>query len=56
MEKRDANVSFYKAGNGIGTRITLPMPWLRDMEVTAEDKQIELTYDETTKTITIKKK
>ncbi len=56
MEKRDLNVSFYKAGDGTGTKITLPKPWLRKMGVTEEEKQIELTFNEETQEITIRKK
>lgn len=56
MEKRDLNVSFYKAGDGTGTRITLPKPWLKQMGVTEEEKQIELIFNEETQEITIRKK
>ena len=56
MEKRELNVSFYSAGGGRGTRITLPKPWLLKMGVTEDEKAIELIYDEETQTITICKK
>lgn len=56
MEKRDLNVSFYKAGNGIGTKMTLPMPWLRKMGVTQEEKQVEIEFNEETQEIIIRKK
>lgn len=55
-EKRELNVSFYKAGNGIGTRMTLPKPWLSKMGVTKEEKKVELIFDEETKEILIRKK
>lgn len=56
MEKRDLNVSFYKAGNGISTRISLPKKWINDMELTEDVREVELVYDEEKKTITISKK
>ncbi len=56
MEKRDLNVSFYKAGNGISTRISLPKKWINDMELTEDCREVELIYDEEKKTITISKK
>ena len=42
MEKRDLNISFYKAGNGEATRISLPKPWLRELGITKEKKQLKL--------------
>lgn len=56
MEKRDLNVSFYKAGDGTGTRITLPKPWLKQIGVTKEDKGIELYFDEENQQLIIRKK
>ncbi|WP_278574797.1 AbrB/MazE/SpoVT family DNA-binding domain-containing protein [Fusobacterium ulcerans] len=57
MEKRDLNVSFYKAGNGgEATRITLPKPWLRELGITKEDKAIELIFDKENEQLIIRKK
>lgn len=57
MEKRDLNVSFYKAGNGgVSNRITLPRKWVSDMGISESEKSVEVTYNEETKTITIVKK
>lgn len=56
MEKRDLNVSFYNAGGGLGTKITLPKPWLKKMGVTQDNRKVELTFDEETQTIMICKK
>lgn len=56
MEKRDLNVSFYKAGNGDATRINLPVPWVRALGVTKEDKGIELYFDEENQQLIIRKK
>ena len=54
MEKRNVRVSFHRAGNGRGARITLSIPWLRKMGILEEAKEVELTYDE--KKITLEKK
>ena len=55
MEKRDLNISFYKAGNGgISTRINLPKKWVEKIGVSNEE--IELILDEEKQTITIMKK
>lgn len=56
MEKRETKVSFGKAGNGIGSKITLPMPWLKKMEVSPENRDIEMFFDEEKKQIIIQKK
>lgn len=56
MEKRDVKISFHKAGNGLGTKLTLPMPWLREMGVTSENREVEIIFNDETKEITIRKK
>lgn len=56
MEEKELNVSFYKAGGGVSTRINLPKKWTKDMEIVEDDKTIIMTYDEEKKTITISKK
>ena len=57
MEKRELNISFYKAGNaGVSNRITLPRKWIQSMEITENDKMVEVYFDDENKTITIKKK
>lgn len=56
MEKRGTKVSFNKAGNGIASKITLPMPWLREMGVIPEEREIEMFFDKEKKEILIKKK
>ena len=39
-EIRNVNVSFGKNGNGFTTtRITLPVPWIRKMEFTENNKE-----------------
>ena len=57
MEKRVLNISFYKSGNGgISSRLSIPIKWIKDMELIQDDKSVEVYYDEVTKTITIQKK
>lgn len=56
MEKREVKISFHKAGNGLGTKLTLPMPWLRKMGVTSESREVEIIFNEETREITIRKK
>ncbi|ADO83729.1 AbrB/MazE/SpoVT family DNA-binding domain-containing protein [Ilyobacter polytropus] len=56
MEKRDLTISFYKAGNGTGTRLTLPKPWLEKLGITKEEKGIELILDEENQQLIIRKK
>ena len=54
MEKRKANVMFNKNGRGFTTtRITLPVPWIKDMGLNETDKAVRLEYED--EKITIKK-
>ncbi len=54
MEKRKANVIFHKAGNGKSAKVTIPIPWLREMEITEEKREVELIFDKENKKIEIK--
>lgn len=56
MEKRNANVSFSKSGNGIGARIILSVPLLKTLGITPDERKVEVIYDEKKQTITIQKK
>ncbi len=57
MEKRELNISFYKAGNnGISTKMNLPKKWVENMGISPENRAVEVSYDEKKKTIIIKKK
>ena len=57
MEKRDLNISFYKAGNnGISTKMNLPKKWVEKLGVTPDDRAVEVVFDEELKAIVIKKK
>ena len=57
MEKRDLNISFYKAGNGgISNRITLPKKWVEKIGITPDNRAVEIILDEENDSIIIKKK
>ena len=57
MEKRDVNISFYKAGNGgISNRITLPKKWVETIGITPDNRAVEIILDEENDSIIIKKK
>lgn len=56
MEKRDLKVSFAKSGNGIGAKLTLPIPFLRKLGINQEEREIELILDEEKQVIEIRKK
>lgn len=55
--KRDLNVSFTKSGSGsMSTRLTLPITWMKKMNITKDDRVVEVTFDEDKQSITIIKK
>ena len=56
MKRRDQNISFYKAGNTLATRINLPIPWIKQLNITPENKAVELLFDEEKEEIVIRKK
>lgn len=56
MEKRDLNVSFYKAGGTQATRINLPIPWIKKLGITQDKKKVEVIFDEENQQIIIRKK
>lgn len=46
MKKGKKQISFYKVGTGMGARINLSVPALRNMNITSEDKNVSVTYKE----------
>lgn len=56
MEKRILKVSYARAGNGKGAKLSLPAKMLRLIEVSEEEREIELSYDEKKKVLIIAKK
>ena len=55
-EKRNAKIIFHKAGNGKSAKITVPIPWLRELEITEEKREVEISISSEKKEITIRKK
>lgn len=56
MDKRELNVSFAKAGNGKNARVIIPIPWLRKLNITEEEKEIDLIFDEDNQQLIIRKR
>lgn len=55
-EIRELNVMFAKSDSDSSTtRITLPIKWVKDMNITEDDRVVKVKYDKDTKTMTIKK-
>lgn len=50
METRKRNIMINKAGGGSGPntlnyRISLPAPWIREMGITEENREVEIKFD-----------
>ena len=57
MEKRDLNISFGKSGAGnLTPRLTLPKKWIDKMNITPDERQVEVEFIEETGEIIIRKK
>lgn len=57
MEERELKITFGKAGNGGRvTRLTIPIKWIDGMEITPEERNVIVSYNEETKEIIIRKK
>ncbi len=56
MEVRKLKIIFNKSGDGYYSgKLSIPMTWLNDMNLTPEDREVEVIYDEKTKSFTTKK-
>ncbi len=55
MEERKAKISFPKSGNGIGARIVLSVPLLRELGINQDDRAVIVCYDKEKEVITIRK-
>ncbi len=56
MEKRKLKVIFGKDGRGAtNTKITLPVTWLKEMNITQDEREVSVEYDSNKKIIIIKK-
>lgn len=56
MEVRKLNISFAKAGNGKNARLIIPIPWLRKLNITEEEKEVDLIFDEENQQLILKKR
>ncbi len=56
MEKRELNISFGKAGTGKSARLVIPIPWLRKLEITEDEREVYLIFDEEKKQLIIEKR
>ena len=46
MEKRKANIMFNKNGNGnLTTRISLPVPWIKEMELDENNREVVIEFE-----------
>lgn len=55
-EKRDAKIIFHKAGNGKSAKLTVPIPWLRELGISEEKREVEISIKSEKQEIIIKKK
>lgn len=56
MDERKAKVLWGKSGSGSDvTRVTIPVSWIRDMGLTKEEREFEISYDKDKKIIILKK-
>ena len=57
MEKRELNISFGKSGAGnLTPRLTLPKKWIDKMNITQDERQVEVEFNENTNEIIIRKR
>ncbi len=56
MEKRELNISFGKAGTGKSARLIIPIPWLRKLNITEDEREVYLMLDEENQELIIKKR
>lgn len=55
MEKRKLRIIFHKAGNGKGAKLNMPIPWLRDLGIDENEREVELILNKKNKEIIIRK-
>ena len=56
MDKRILKISFGKMGTGnVNTKLSVPKKILEDMQVTQEEREVELEYNKEKKEIIIRK-
>lgn len=56
MEERKLKIMFNKDGRGaIGTKITLPISWIKKMGISPDNREVVVKFDEEKKQIIIEK-
>lgn len=55
-EKREAKIIFHKAGNGKSAKLTVPIPWLRELKITEEEREVKIELIKESEKIVITKK
>ena len=56
MEERKMRVIFGQDGRGgVNSKVSIPITWLRKMEITPEERNVILQFDEENEQIIIKK-
>lgn len=56
MEVRKLKIIFNKSGDGyLSGKLSIPMTWLKDMNLTPDDREVEVEYDQETKSFITKK-
>ena len=56
MEERKLKMNFFKSGSGsINAKATLPVTWLRTINITPEERDFIVILDEKNKSLIIKK-
>ena len=56
MEKRNLKISYHRAGNGTAASLNLPKPWLKELGISEEEREIELIFDKENNCLVIKKR
>lgn len=57
MEKRTLKISFGKSGNGgVNPKLSIPKSFLDKMNVTQDEREVDMLFDEEKMSITIIKK
>ena len=56
MEVRNLKIIFNKSGDGyLSGKLSIPMTWLREMDITPEERNVNVQFDEENEQIIIKK-
>lgn len=57
MEQRDVKITYTKSGRGSLTpRVTLPISWIKEMNLSEDDREITISFDGENIIISKKKK